>query len=153
MTDQGRLILRSRVSSADLMRTKRPMAQELLDREGSTVEYRRADGQNVIGTLRRVPALRWAAVVDMPRAEAFRQAGGGGGAGLALVVLLVVAGLASYVGLLLVLPLRRLSRVAAEVADGDHSVELPAGGGGQGGQLSQEVKNLRTRRREPEGPG
>src|SRR2546429_8102527 len=92
MTDQGRLILRSRVSSADLMRTKLPMAQELLDREGSTVDYRRADGQNVIGTLRRVPALRWAAVVDMPRAEAFRQAGGGGGAGLALVVLLVVAG-------------------------------------------------------------
>src|SRR2546422_8426732 len=37
----------------------------------------------------------------------FRQAGGGGGAGLALVVLLVVAGLASYVGLLLVRPLRR----------------------------------------------
>src|SRR2546426_124965 len=53
MTDQGRLILKSRVSSADLMRTKLPMAQELLDREGSTVEYRRADGQNVIGTLRR----------------------------------------------------------------------------------------------------
>src|SRR5438309_150892 len=129
MTDQGRLILKSRVSSADLMRTKLPMAQELLDREGSTVEYRRADGQNVIGTLRRVPALRWAAVVDMPRAEAFRQAGGGGGAGLALVVLLVVAGLASYVGLLLVRPLRRLSSVAAKVAAGDHSVELPTGGG------------------------
>src|SRR5256885_3254483 len=53
MTDQGRLILKSRVSSADLMRTKLPMAQELLDREGSTVEYRRADGPNVIGTLRR----------------------------------------------------------------------------------------------------
>src|SRR2546425_11946926 len=34
MTDQGRLILKSRVSSADLMRTKLPMAQELLDREG-----------------------------------------------------------------------------------------------------------------------
>src|SRR5438034_6770438 len=49
----------------------------------------------------------------------FRQAGGGGGAGLALVVLLVVAGLASYVGLLLVRPLRRLSSVAAKVAAGD----------------------------------
>src|SRR5256712_332316 len=53
VTDQGRLILKSRGRSADLMRTKLPMAQELLDREGSTVEYRRADGQNVIGTLRR----------------------------------------------------------------------------------------------------
>src|SRR3989454_3773304 len=46
------------------------------------------------------------------------------------VVLLVVAGLASYVGLLLVRPLRRLSSVAAKVAAGDHSVELPTGGGG-----------------------
>src|SRR3989442_7983414 len=153
MTDQGRLILKSRVSSADLMRTKLPMAQELLDREGSTVEYRRADGQNVIGTLRRVPALRWAGVVDMPRAEAFRQAGGGGGAGLALVVLLVVAGLASYVGLLLVRPLRRLSSVAAKVAAGDPSVELPTGGGGEVGQLTQVLKNLATRVREREGQG
>ena len=153
MTDQGRLILKSRVSSADLMRIKLSMAQELLDREGSTVEYRRADGQNVIGTLRRVPALRWAAVVDMPRAEAFRQAGGGGGAGLALVVLLVVAGLASYVGLLLVRPLRRLSSVAAKVAAGDHSVELPTGGGGEVGQLTQVFKNLVTRVREREGQG
>src|SRR6184192_3385148 len=106
MTDQGRLILKSRVSS-----------------------------------------------VDMPRAEAFRQAGGGGGAGLALVVLLVVAGLASYVGLLLVRPLRRLFSVAAKVAAGDHSVELPTGGGGEVGQLTQVFKNLVTRVREREGQG
>src|SRR3989441_9016052 len=89
----------------------------------------------------------------MPRAEAFRQAGGGGGAGLALVVLLVVAGLASYVGLLLVRPLRRLSSVAAKVAAGDHSVELPTGGGGEVGQLTQVFKNLVTRVREREGQG
>src|SRR5439155_102139 len=63
MTDQGRLILTSRVSSAELMRTKLPpaTAQALLDREGTAVEYKRADGREVIGTLRRVPALRWAA--------------------------------------------------------------------------------------------
>src|SRR5437762_515694 len=88
-----------------------------------------------------------------PRPGAFRQAGGGGGAGLALVVLLVVAGLASYVGLLLVRPLRRLSSVAAKVAAGDHSVELPTGGGGEVGQLTQVFKNLVTRVREREGQG
>ncbi len=153
MTEQGRLILRSRVSSADLMRTKLPTAQELFDREGSAVEYKRADGPDVIASLRRVPALRWAAVVEVPRAEAFRQAGGGGGAGLALVVLLVVAGLAAYVGVLLVRPLGRLSSVAAKVAGGDYSVEFPTGGGGEVGQLTQVFKNLVTRVREREGQG
>jgi len=155
MTDQGRLILRSRVGSAELMRTKVPAAttQALLDREGSTVEYKRADGQDVIGTLRRVPALRWAAVVEMPRAEALRQAGGRGGAGVVLIVLLVAGGLAASVGLLIVRPLRRLAGVAAKVAAGDPSVELPMGGGGEVGQLTQVLKNLAARVREREGQG
>jgi len=158
MTEQGRLILRSRVSSAELMRTKlaTETAQALFDREGTSVEYKRADGQDVIGTLRRVPALRWAAVVEMPRAEAFRQAGGGGGTGVVLVALLVAAGLAAYVGLLIVRPLRRLSGVAAKVAAGaagDLSVELPTGAGGEVGQLTQVFKNLVARVREREGQG
>src|SRR3989442_11727746 len=86
MTDQGRLILKSRVSSADLMRTKLPMAQELLDREGSTVEYRRADGQNAIRTLRRraPPPRRGAG--GTPQREGIRQAGRRGGPGRPPVV-------------------------------------------------------------------
>src|SRR5439155_6034742 len=129
MTEQGRLILRSRVSSAELMRTKLSpaTAQALLDREGTPVEYRRPDGQDVIGTLRRVPALRWGAVVEVPRAEALRQAGGGGGTGVVLIALLVAGGLAASVGLVIVRPLRRLAGVAAKVAAGDPSVELPTG--------------------------
>ena len=155
MTEQGRLILRSRVGSAELMRTKLPTAtaQALLDREGSTVEYKRADGQDVIGTLRRMPALRWAAVVEVPRAEAFRQAGGGGGAGVVLIALLVAGGLAASVGLVIVRPLRRLAGVAAKVAAGDPSVELPTGGSGEVGQLTQVFKNLVARAREREGQG
>jgi len=155
MTEQGRLILRSRVGSAELMRTKLPTAtaQALLDREGSTVEYKRADGQDVIGTLRRVPALRSAAVVEVPRAEAFRQAGGGGGAGVVLIALLVAGGLAASVGLVIVRPLRRLAGVAAKVAAGDPSVELPTGGSGEVGQLTQVFKNLVARAREREGQG
>jgi len=154
MTEQGRLILRSRTSSADLMRTKLPTetVQALIDREGSSVEYKRADGRDVIGTLRRVPALRWAAVVEMPRAEAFRQAGGGG-TGVLLIALLLAAGLAAYVGSLIVRPLQRLSGVAAKVAAGDTSVELPTGAGGEVGQLTQVFKNLVTRVREREGQG
>src|SRR5437016_6014917 len=74
MTDQGRLIMRSRVSSADLMRAKlpAPTTQALFDREGTAVVYKRADGREVVGTLRRVPLLRWAAVAELPQAEALR---------------------------------------------------------------------------------
>jgi len=154
MTEQGRLILRARASSAELMRTKLPpeTVQALIDREGSSVEYKRADGRDVMGTLRRVPALRWAAVVEMPRAEAFRQAGGSG-TGLLLIAVLLAAALAAYVGSLIVRPLQRLSGVAAKVAAGDTSVELPTGAGGEVGQLTQVFKNLVTRVREREGQG
>src|SRR5439155_1026153 len=74
---QGRLVIRSRVSSADLMRTKLPDAtiRALFDAEGQTVVYKRADGREVVGVLRRVPRLRWAAVAELPRAEAFRRGG------------------------------------------------------------------------------
>jgi len=154
MTEQGRLILRSRVSSAELMRTRlaTDVVQALTDREGSRVEYKRADGRDVMGTLRRVPALRWAAVVEVPRAEAFRQAGGGG-TGVLLIALLLAAALAAYVGSLIVRPLQRLSGVAAKVAAGDTSVELPTGAGGEVGQLTQVFKNLVSRVREREGQG
>src|SRR6185437_536293 len=120
MTEQGRLILRSRTSSADLMRTKLPTetVQALIDREGSSVEYKR-----------------------------------GGGTGLLLIALLLAAALAAYVGSLIVRPLQRLSGVAAKVAAGDTSVELPTGAGGEVGQLTQVFKNLVTRVREREGQG
>src|SRR5438105_1093089 len=117
MNEQGRLILRSRSSSSELLRTKVPpaTAQALIDREGTTVEYKRADGRAVIGTLRRIPALRWAAVVEMPRAEVVRRAGGSGsGLGVTLVLLLAGAGLVTYVGVLLVRPLERLAGAAAK---------------------------------------
>jgi diguanylate cyclase (GGDEF)-like protein len=156
VNEQGRLILRSRSSSADLMRTKLPpaTAQALIDREGATVEYKRADGRDVIGTLRRVPVLRWAAVVEMPRAQALRRSGGSGnGIGVTLVLLLAGAGLVTYVGLLMVRPLERLAGVAAKVAAGDLSVEIPSGGRGEVGTLSQVFKNLVARLREREGQG
>jgi len=156
MNDQGRLILRLRSSSAEVMRTKVPpaTAQALIDREGTTVEYKRADGRAVIGTLRRIPALRWAAVVEMPRAEVVRRAGGSGsGLGVTLVLLLAGAGLVTYVGVLLVRPLERLAGAAAKVAAGDLSVELPSAGRGEVGILTQVFKNLLMRLREREGQG
>ena len=156
MNDQARLILRSRSSSADLMRTKLPpaTAQALIDREGTIVQYKRADGRDVVGTLRRVPALRWAAVVEMPRAEAVRRSGGSeSGIGVTLLLLLAGAGLVAYVGLLMVRPIERLAGAAAKVAAGDLSVEIPSAGRGEAGTLTQVFKNLVTRLREREGQG
>src|SRR5437763_889157 len=114
----------------------------------------RAAGRAVIGTLRRIPALRWAAVVEMPRAEVVRRAGGSGsGLGVTLVLLLAGAGLVTYVGVLLVRPLERLAGAAAKVAAGDLSVELPSAGRGEVGILTQVFKNLLMRLREREGQG
>src|SRR5213078_1682216 len=106
------------------------------------------------GTRRRIPALRWAAVVEMPRAEVVRRAGGSGsGLGVTLVLLLAGAGLVTYVGVLLVRPLERLAGAAAKVAAGDLSVELPSAGRGEVGLLTQVFKKLLMRLREREGQG
>jgi len=58
-SDQGKLIIKSRASSAELMRTKLPemTTSALFEKEGEAVVYKRADGQEVIGAVRRVPRL------------------------------------------------------------------------------------------------
>src|SRR3989454_11018515 len=81
VSGQGGGVLESPGSSGDPLRTEVPMAQELLDREGSTVEYRRADGQNVIGTLRRGAPPPPAAGGGGARAAAGPLGRRGGGAG------------------------------------------------------------------------
>jgi diguanylate cyclase (GGDEF)-like protein len=156
MTDQGRLVIRSRLSSAELMRTKfpKPTAQALLDKEGAPVGYKRADGQEVVGILQRVPQLRLAAVAEVPLTAAGRQVGRSGNA--AAVILAVVAGIglmAVGLGLLIVRPLQRLTRAAAKVAAGDLAVELPAGGSGEIGYLTQVFNTMVARLRERESQG
>ena len=157
MTDQGRLIMRSRVSSADLMRAKlpTPTTQTLFDREGTAVVYKRADGREVVGTLRRVPLLRWAAVAELPQAEALRPLARLRNVTMVLLVALLAAlGLMAYVlGLLIVRPLERLAGAAAQLVAGDLSVELPVGGSGEVGSLTQAFRTLAGRLREREGQG
>jgi len=156
VTDQGRMILKAGLSSAELMRTKVPTAslQALVDKEGTPAVYKRADGQEVVATLRRLPALHWAAVVEMPSAV-LREAGGLAGGTVAMLVLALAAvgAIAGLLGLLTVRPLRRLTVVAEKVAAGDLSVEVPVGGGGEVGLLSQVLKNLVTRARERDSQG
>jgi len=154
MTDQGRLILSSRASSAELMRTTVPAAttQPLLDNEGATVTYER-EGREVVAILRRVPQLRWAAVVEVPRAEAFAELARLRNATVSmLIVLLVGVGLVAYgLGTVIARPLERLSSAAAKVTSGDLSVDLPAGGSGEVGYLTRAFAHMVSRLREREG--
>jgi len=155
MTDEGRLVLTSRTSSAELMRTKLPPTtiQPLLDKEGATVTYEHPDGREVVAILRRVPQLRWATVVEVPRAEAFAElARLRNGTILLLIVLLVGVGLVAYgLGVLIARPLEQLSSAAAKVTSGDLSVELPSGGSGEVAYLTRAFAHLVSRLREREG--
>ena len=152
MTDQGRLVIRSRVSSAELMRTKLPEAitGALFDKEGQTVAYKRGDGQEVVGALRRVPRLRWAAVTEILRAEG-RAGELRSATGLLIAALLLVVGLLAYVLVLLIArPLGRLTAAAAKIAAGDLLVELPGAGVGEVGYLTRVFNTLVARLRERE---
>ena len=154
VTDQGKMVINSRASSAELMRTRlpEPAMSALLQAEGRTVTYKRADGQESVGTLRRVPQLRWAAVAEMPRTVAARPV-----AHLwnvtALMMIALCAGVALMVyvlGVLIVRPLGRLTAAAAQVAAGDLSIDLPVGGGGEVGYLTQVFNTIVARLRERE---
>ena len=154
MTDQGKLVIRPRVSSAELMRTRLPetTTSALFDKEGQTVEYKRADGQEVIGAVRRVPRLRWATVAEIPLSQALGRVGRLRSAtGLVIAALLAVVGLLAYVlGLVIALPLGRLTTAAAKVSAGDLLVELPGGGVGEVGYLTRVFNTLVARLRERE---
>src|SRR5437879_2594161 len=154
MTDQGKLIIRARVSTADLMRTRLPetTTRVLLDREGQTVVYRRAEGREVIGALRRVPRLGWAAVAELPQAAALREVSRlWNSTALMIAALLAAVGLMAYVlGRVIVRPLERLTAAATKVAGGDLSVDLPAGGAGEIGYLTHVFNTLVARLRERE---
>src|SRR5258708_21362621 len=68
------------------------------------------------------------------------------------VLLVVIAVVAYWLTALIARPLRRLTSAAAQVSAGDLPVELPAGGGGEGGDLTQVfnamVENLRKHHHE-----
>jgi len=116
-----------------------PLARDTYDRlsrrDSATVEYDGPDGAAVIGAMVSVPRFGWAVVAEQRRDAAFAQiADLRNAAALLLGVLLVVVGLLAYaLSLSLVRPLRRLTRGATLVAEGDLSVTVPLGG--RGGEL------------------
>jgi diguanylate cyclase (GGDEF)-like protein len=146
ITGKGLVITSSRVTSATPMRTKLlpGMAQALLHREASTLEYRGFEQVAVVGTLRRIPRLHWAVVAEVPVQEAYRQVRRlRNETALIVTALLLGVGLLAYfLGLLIVRPLDRLSQGAAQVSGGDLEVDLPVTSGGEVGFLTEVFNNM-----------
>jgi diguanylate cyclase (GGDEF)-like protein len=153
MSEDGDLIVGSSGSSESLLQLKYGVdrARWLLAREGLAVQFGSLPGnERVLGVVRRIPALGWVVVAEIPAAEAFRQV-----ARLRNVTLLILTTLLAAVGLLgyflsllIVRPLDRLTTGAAEVAAGNLDVDLPVMTGGELGYLTQVFNNMVARLRE-----
>jgi diguanylate cyclase (GGDEF)-like protein len=107
------------------------MLDRLKSREGRIVTYESVSGAEVVGSLKRVPRARWAVISEIPADDAYGQVRRFRDLALTVVAgLLLGVGLIAYrLGVLIVRPLERLTRGAAEVADGDLAVDLPAAKG------------------------
>jgi diguanylate cyclase (GGDEF)-like protein len=157
ITEQGRVIISSAGSSADLMKSTlpAPTTRELFEREGETIAQSRPNGRDVFAVLRTIPQLHWAAVTETPRAEATRGAGAlRVRTGLLVVALVLGIGVVAFaLGLGFTRPLTRLTDAAARVAAGDLSGEMPHPGSGEIGYLTRAFNTLVSRLREKESQG
>ena len=140
-TARGTLIADSRNGSAE-RRTKDlapGVADRLLAADGDVVEHRGIDGIEVLGSAQRLSQTAWLAVADMPVADAYGQATRLRNLAFLVigVLLVVIAVVAYWLTALIARPLRRLTSAAAQVSAGDLPVELPAGGSGEVGYLTQ----------------
>jgi diguanylate cyclase (GGDEF)-like protein len=133
MTISGSMIASSGESSAALMRASlnARSLNRLKSREGHVVTYESLTGGEVVGSLKRMFRAKWAVVSEVSADAAFLQVRRFRNDSLLIVsALLFSVGLIAYrLGLLIVRPLERLTRGAAEVAEGDLAVDLPAASG------------------------
>src|ERR1041384_109371 len=150
--EHGRLLTSSRGESSQLMsQSLSPgTVARLLGQEGRPTQYSDFEGTAVVGTLKRVTRMRWDVVVEVPASEAYGQVIKlRNTTGLIVLGVLIVVGAFAYVlGLLIVRPLDRLTRGAAEVAAGDLAVDLPVTIGGEVGYLTEGFNNMVARLRE-----
>ena len=150
-TGAGKLIVGSLDSASNLMHLGYPAEtiRTLVARNGAPAEFSSVSGEQVIGSLRRVPGLDWLVVAETPSAEVFRELARLRNVTLLIVAgMLLVAGVLGYaLGLFIVRPLDRLTRGAAKVAGGDLEVDLPVATGGEVGYLTQVFNNMVSRLR------
>jgi len=118
--------------------------------DGASVSYAATDGADVLGALAQVPGADWMTVAEIPAATAYADIRHLRNTTVltVLALLLVVGSLAYGLGLLVVLPLERLSRAADQVAGGDLDVAVPVSGGGEMSQLTGVFNDMVRRLRE-----
>ena len=151
ITAQGKVITNSQVGSTQPIRSQLPKATmlALLKRQATTLEYNGFDQHRVVGALRQIPRLNWSVVAEIPVRVAYEQVIRLRNETVLIVTaLLAGVGLLAYLlGLLIVRPLDRLTRGAAEVAAGDFAVDLPVTSGGEVGYLTEVFNNMVDRLR------
>ncbi len=151
ITAQGKVITNSQVGSTQPIRSQLPKATmlALLKRQATTLEYNGFDQHRVVGALRQIPRLNWSVVAEIPVRVAYEQVIRlRNETALIVTALLAGVGLLAYLlGLLIVRPLDRLTRGAAEVAAGDFAVDLPVTSGGEVGYLTEVFNNMVDRLR------
>ncbi|MEO7137844.1 MAG: diguanylate cyclase [Gemmatimonadales bacterium] len=129
----GNLIVNSLTTSAELMRLslKPSVLEQLTKREGAVQTYESVSGVEVLGSLKQVPRAGWAVLAEIPVDTAYHQVRRFRDLTLAIVagLLLLVTAIAYRLALLIVRPLERLTKGAAEVAEGDLAVDLPTATG------------------------
>src|SRR5215204_3444372 len=129
----GNLIVSSLANSPDLIQTslRPPLFQRLLNGEGTVLTYDSVGDVDVIGSLKQVPRVGWSVLAEIPTDAAYHQVRRFRDMTLAIVavLLLAVTATAYRLALLIVRPLERLTRGAAEVAEGDLAVDLPTATG------------------------
>ena len=147
----GAMIVGLRADDRPLAERRLPSAttELLFESEGSPVTYADRDGTEVLGTLKRLQQLDWAVVAEITGEEAYAQVVRLRDLTALLVMgILVVVGFIAYrLGLLIVAPLDRLTKGAAEVAAGDFAVDLPVGKG-EAGYLTEVFNGMVARLRE-----
>ena len=122
---------------------------ELIALGGSSLTYVGDSGEEVTGAARPVGDLGWAVVAEVPAREPYERIVRLRNTTLfGVSVMLLVVGLVAYrVGHLIVRPLDRLTEGATEVAGGDLAVDLPVGGGGEVGILTEVFNEMVARLR------
>ncbi len=151
LSSSGSLIASSLASSPDLMQTtlRAPLFQRLLKREGTIVSYESVADVDVLGSLKQVPRIGWSVLTEIPTEAAYHQVRRFRDLTLAIVavLLLAVTAIAYRLALLIVRPLERLTKGAAEVAEGDLAVDLPTATG-EVGDLTYVFNHMVGRLRE-----
>ena len=152
MTQEGTLLVSSQPITSGFMQTnlRKSTSALLYAREAVPLDYKSHKGDEVVGTLKKVPQLDWGVVAEKDRAKAYAEISELHNLTVALVAgLLLIIGLTAYLlGLIIVRPLNRLTSGADRVAAGDLDFDLPVLSGGELGYLTQVFNHMVRRLRQ-----